>query len=74
MSDLGDLFVELLKMVGFSVDGASQKVQLQALLAFITVFGVVAGAFTTDLLSQIWFGTAGLCGVTFLLVTFLMSE
>jgi hypothetical protein len=61
-------------MVGFSVDGASPKVQLQALLAFITVFGVVAGAFTTDLLSLIWFGIAGLSGVTFLLVTFLMSE
>ena len=74
MSDLSGLFTALLEMVGLSVEESSDRIQAQVLLAFGAVFGVVAGIITVDLASQMWFVIAGLCGITFLLVTFLKSE
>lgn len=74
MSDLGDLFTELLGMITRSAEGPSPKFQWQAVLVFCTLFGVVAGMFTTGLTSQCWFVIAGICGIAFLSITLLGSE
>ncbi len=73
MSAPEDLFVELLNLVGRSIEGVSPKSQWQTVLIFSTIFGVIAGMVTVGLTSQCWFVIAGICGVAFLLVTLLMS-
>ncbi len=69
MNDLlAELFVELLRLVGISVDGEDERTQALAMLTFCGLFGVIVGCFSSGLTATVWFSVAGVCAVTFLLV------
>ncbi len=67
MSDLlSELFCELLRLVGLTVEGKSERTQALALFALCGVFSGVAGCFTSGLAATVWFVVAALMIVSFL--------
>ena len=66
MHDLfSELFVELLRLVGLSVDGESERTQALAMLAFCGLFSGVAGCFWSGLAATVWFIVGGIFVVSF---------
>ncbi len=74
MSDPSDLFGELLRLLGISVEGESERYQALALLALFGVFGVIAGCLTSGLTSTVWFVVGGVGVVGLLLVAIWPTE
>ncbi len=72
MSDwLGEILEALLRLVGVSVEGSSERTQALALFAVCTLFGLVAGCFSSGLSSTLWWSVSGICGVAFLVTLFI---
>jgi hypothetical protein len=65
MHDLSDLFCGLLRLVGMTVDGESERNQALAVFAFCGVLSGVAGCFTSGLAATVWLVFTGVFVVLF---------
>ncbi len=73
MHDLSDLFCELLRLVGITVDEESERTQALAMFAFCGVFSGVAGCFTSGLTATVWLVCTGVF-VVLLFVAYWFAE
>ena len=73
MHDLSDLFCGLLRLVGMTVDGKSERNQALAVFAFCGVFSGVAGCLTSGLAATVWLVFAGVF-IVLLVVAYWFAE
>lgn len=57
MAEPGDCLCSLFELLGFSTEGAGERVQAIALLVLLVLFGLIAAIFTVGLARQLWGGT-----------------